>query len=164
MECIVCRECFEEAIRLEEAARDYYSKMSDLFSDHPAVASIFSALAQDEQEHALTLGRVRDGHCHSASIHERSVQFRKTLKHLEEGVRKAIANRPAHLEEAYRFADRVEHSEVNEIYITLTTESLEPAGEKDLILSIIDRHLGRIRQLAAGSDAIQRCSIRPKET
>ena len=162
MECTVCIRCLDAAIDVENAAREYYERMAGLFSEHRSAAMVFSEMARDEQDHARMLEKARSNRDHSPAIHGRAEEFRKTLERLSKLVREHGARLPRNLDEVYEFAYQVERSEVNGIYITLTTESLEPAGERGFIVSLIGTHLKRLGRIAEVYDQDQRRLITPQ--
>ena len=160
--CPVCAECFSTAINVEIAVRIYYLKMADLFAKVPDAAEIFRLMAQDESEHARTLGEAKTTGRHSDSVHGNAKTYTRSLIKLIDDFGKTMNDLPKNLDDAWEFAYTLERSEINNIYIRLIvgTRTDLDGGEK-FVLDLINEHLRRLNVLAQKYVKTQRQAILP---
>jgi len=161
LDCHSCAKCFDAAIELEKAAHDYYQRMAQLFQDEKLAAAVFSDLALDETTHAQSLERAKISGCHADSIHAKSDSFIKALEKLHDLIRVQTLAVPRNLDEVFEFSRQVERSEINDIYISLVTETMNSPEGTQFIISVIETHLQRANSLSKTYDLDQRKLIVP---
>ena len=131
---------FERAIGFENKAASVYKEFSRLFSHNQEISSFWQELAKDEIQHAETLHNIRKSltseELLSPCDKEMSIKADITQTMLNEVSIASIMN----LDDAYELAHELEFSEVNSIFLLLTSEFIHSQEQEQFIFSEITEH------------------------
>jgi rubrerythrin len=131
---------FESAIGFEYKAADLFREFSKLFSHIQEISSFWQKLANDEIHHADTLQNIRTSlnseELLSPCNEEMAMKVDITQRMLNEVSISSIMN----LDDAYELAHELEFSEVNSIFLLLTSEFIHSQEQEQFIFSEITKH------------------------
>ncbi len=143
---------FALAIQAEQSARDFYAGLLRLFSHAPRAAAVWQDMKNDEEEHIRFLEEVRarlnPDQLQAPADPEMMRKLQGCLQFSPQDALQGIRN----LNDAYRHAHELEHSEVNTVLEFIINEyHLDPAVRAHLVDQYLQIHLKRL--LALGGTA-----------
>jgi rubrerythrin len=134
-------ELFSVSLQLERAAQILYTKWAKAFAAYPEVAAFWLQYAQEEARHARLLEEVRSALTPEQLMSGTGVNsFRASFELLQN--LKRIEARIRNLDDAYQFAEKMEHSEVNALFEYLVSRS--PLVEMSEVSEGISNHIDRL--------------------
>jgi rubrerythrin len=136
----------EYAIEIEYKAAHIYGTLSKLFPQVPGLTAFWQGLKEDELEHANILHETRNLMTPEQLLQDPGRKAWKDMGNLQLMLSKDLLATVNTLEDAYQLAYDLEFSEVNTIFQFLTVECIPSGKTKQLINSMIDRHLNKISE------------------
>ena len=135
---------FEMAIDAERAAGELYHGLAAKFAHHPEVANFWKEYADEENNHAAWLARIRDG----LSEDELAVPADPTTLHeaqaaLRVSVERAL-NRIHDLEDAYQLVSELESVETSAVFDFLITHFSADEKTPAFLRAQLKEHIGRL--------------------
>ncbi len=134
-------ELFSVSLQLERAAHILYAKWANAFAAYPEIASFWSQYAQEEAYHAKLLERARSSLSSEQLMSSTGVNSFLASFDLLQNLKEAEA-KITDLEEAYQFAEKMEHSEVNALFEFLVSRS--PFFEMSEVSEGLSNHIDRL--------------------
>ncbi|MEW6401913.1 MAG: ferritin family protein [Chloroflexota bacterium] len=133
-------ELFTVSLQLEREAHIIYSKWAKAFAAYPEIASFWLQYAQEELRHAKLLEKARSSLSPEQLMSGTGVSSFLTTFDLLQNL-KQFEEKIINLEDAYQFAKKMEHSEINTLFEFLVSRSLlfEMSEVSDGISHHIDR-------------------------
>jgi rubrerythrin len=154
-------ELFALAISAEEAAMNFYSELSLIFS-HVTPASLFwEKMTRDEVLHLRELEYIRDAFTDQqlTSPPDRSL-ITKARKELDRFSAKFDTKAIKTLDDAFEIAYELEYSEVNTVFQAIVSEFVSSGVRSQFVLSLLGEHVSRLEDFSrAGFDSDIRKNI-----
>jgi rubrerythrin len=155
-------ELFSVALQLEREAQILYTKWAKAFASYPEVASFWSQYAQDEAQHARILEEVRSSLSREQLMSSTGVSSFSAIFNLLQNLKQTEA-RIKNLDDAYVFAQAMEHSEINSLFEFLVSRSPHLEAEIGKLNEKISTHINRLEddfpQEYRTSDARRRVKV-----
>jgi hypothetical protein len=134
----------EYAIEIEYKAAHAYGTLSKLFPQVPGLTAFWQGLKEDELEHANILHETRNLMTPEQLLQDPGRKTWEDMGNLQLMLTKDLLAAVNTLEDAYQLAYDLEFSEVNTIFQFLTVECIPLGKTKQLINSMINRHLKKV--------------------
>ena len=138
-------ELLELSIGFEEDTQKLYERWARKFSRLPDVAAFWRDYAKDEGTHARLLKelRARLSPDQKATLIECELvgDTRRLLISIEEDER---AHKIIDLEQAYQYASQLERSEINPLFMIITSFFEADEEAKAMLRSLIDQHIHKV--------------------
>jgi hypothetical protein len=161
--CLDCRECFSIAISVEISLRKFCLHMADLYAGHVEASEMLHLMARDEAEHAMTLEIAKTSGRHPIHVHETASKDTLILLKLLGRIGQQMGLSHSNFDEVWEFAMMIERSEVNHIYLNLTSQTLHSTKASDQYISnILKTHVQRLFDFGGRFGKKERLSILPK--
>lgn len=134
-------ELFSVSLQLERAAQILYTKWAKAFAAYPEVATFWSHYAQEEARHAKLLEEARSSLTPEQLMSGTGVSSFRASFDLLQNLKQTEA-KIQNLDDAYLFAEKMEHSEVNALFEFLVSRS--PLIEMSEVSEGISNHIDRL--------------------
>ena len=136
-------ELFSVSLQLEREAQILYTKWANAFASYPEVASFWSQYAQEEADHARFLEEVRSSLSREQLMSGTGVTSFSTTFTLLQNLKQTEA-KIKNLDDAYVFAEAMEHSEINTLFEFLVSRSPRVEAELNKVSEKISKHINRL--------------------
>ncbi len=135
-------ELLELSLRFEQTARDLYQKWTEQFAAVPDVAAFWRSYAEEETSHSALLeglrARLRPQQLEGPIQSDLVEDVRRLLVSLQKAV-------PVQdLDQAYRFANMVEHSEANSLFELVMSVFTNDEKAIPLLRSQLEEHVSKL--------------------
>lgn len=146
---ITFNDLFDLAIQGEETAEKIYRHFAEGFAHHPQIARFWKLYADEEAGHARYLRDLRsqiDPQRLAEAVDGKAFQrAQKLRRRLVQAQLKEVHT----LEDAYRLASELEHSEVNSLFSFIVTHFTPPERLKsqELLRNILTEHVNKLVEL-----------------
>ena len=138
---------FGYAIMAERRMQDFYFDLAEKFSDSEDVSAFWLDMMNDEIIHERELEIVYNGleleQISSPADPKARLDVIKSLKLISSTSLNLIKT----LEEAYKLAIKFEKSEINPLFLVLTSEFISDANRKRIDLTNIEDHINKLEEL-----------------
>ncbi len=131
---------YERLINIEFRAGELYGKLSILFTHVPEISAFWKELAEDEIFHMNTLQEIYKSMTQEQLLLSTKKQKWKMIANIHALLNTNLIGSIKNLDDAYELAQRIEFSEINEIFTFLVTKYVFSAEQKQLVLSNIIQH------------------------
>ncbi len=135
---------FDISIAAEQAAQKFYLGLTERYAHLPEVADFWRGMARDEATHARKLRQIRD----SLTPEQLGAPVDSlVLWQAREGARfsaEEALESARTLEEAYRVASDLEHSEVNAVFETILQEYVGREAQRDFVVGQLQDHVNKL--------------------
>ncbi len=143
-------QCFERALIAEHFLRDLYLALAQKFAAFPQLVDFWEDMAGDEVIHAQRLVAQRDAL--SAEQLQRPADMPATLEEMLRTCHFSVEEAVADIHDfhaAYNLTVELENSEINDVFIFLTTQFLaDNDAVKALIVSKLQDHVNKVMSLS----------------
>lgn len=140
-------ECFQRAILYEQKLRKCYIGMAEDFSYEETLHRFFLDLAADEGEHAQALAEALKGEPKSEKLEKQTHEISGKLDKLQAHLHRLLSVHYRDFSEAFRLAHDLEKTEINNIFLMLTSGMLGVEDGDATMRSAMDKHLQKLIDL-----------------
>jgi rubrerythrin len=156
------RACYERAIHLEQAVQKYYLRIADNFAFEAGIRTAFLDLASDEAEHAKALSTAILSGPRKDVPETDALDILQRLEKLYSRLSAMLSNAYGDFAAAFRIAEEIEHSEVNNIFLLLVSGRLGSTQDAASHKEMMSRHVQKVADLGAKYPPSDRAKILPR--
>lgn len=131
---------YEQLINIEFRTGELYAELSKLFFHVSDISDFWRELAKDEIFHMNTLQEIYKSLTDEQLLYSSDKQMWKYIAKIHALLNTNLIGSIKNLDDAYELAQRIEFSEINEIFTFLVTKYVFSAEQKQLVLSNIIQH------------------------
>jgi hypothetical protein len=132
---------FELAIRIEHQATLLYEMFSKMFSHVPELDAFWRTMIDEESSHEKLLqdacGLLNAAQLQSPADDKMMRDAARVRRLFADDLKETIQT----LDDAYELMHRLEYSEMNAIFLFLTSKWIPPSKQHNLIHGVIEKHL-----------------------
>lgn len=157
-------ELFRCAIASEQVFRAVYLGLARKFASHGDIADFWQSMADDEQNHAVRLERLRDSLSQEQASSASDYEMHLKAQSLRRFSAPQILQRIQTLDDAYEAAHELEHSEVNLLFEFLSKHFSSSQEIRQMVALEVKEHTMKLLNFFhAFGGREQRKSMRAEE-
>lgn len=156
------KELFEHAIQLELQAGRIYRELADRFAHHQQAATLWQALAADEDAHAEMLTQALESVPADKLANQAPAavwaKVAEILRLMSRKPQRTITN----LADAYELAHQLEHSEINAVFEFLSVDVVPGKIEREFVRTQVIVHQQRLTEFRENYSGADWCAVIPQ--